>query len=300
MKNFLRCFLLLLVLISYGQEVVYIPDTNWKNCLLNREDINANGDDEIQVSEARTFTLGMGSGCSGNSFDLMDATGIEAFINIPSINFSGEVLTDINVNQNTMLKTLNLAYNEIIAIEVQNNLLLERLMIDNNQITNIDVSSNNLLTLLDLKSNPNLTQVNMANGNNANMVTVGLTNTPNLTCVQVDEGFIVPPAVNSAAGWSYDDASIFSYDCWQEDLAVAEQTKTTPNIQLYPNPAQDMVHIKCNAQIKSVSLYDMQGKHIKTVAGLAQISVADLPRGFYVVKVVTENGEMINKSLMVK
>ena len=297
MKSILHFTFNLLVIVCLAQEeIVYIPDSNFKNWLVTKDHINTNGDEEIQYSEAEAFTGNLGFHSPSLWETVMaDATGIEAFINITSINFSPpSELDHIDLSANTLLEVVQLENNELISVNLSNNLSLERLFLDYNNLTEVDLSNNLNLNWINLSYN-NLTQVNLANGNNANVGRVVFLYNPNLTCVQVDPGFVVPQPSGETTGWWYDDYSVFSYDCWQEDLAVAEQTKATPNIQLYPNPTQDMVHIKSDARIKSVSLYDMQGKHIKTVTGLVQISVADLPSGVYVVKVVTEKGIFTEK-----
>src|SRR5690554_1878298 len=60
------------------KDAVYIPDAIFKNYLLNNEAINTNGDDEIQITEAQSFTgeilvFRMG---------ITDLTGIEAFTSL--------------------------------------------------------------------------------------------------------------------------------------------------------------------------------------------------------------------------
>ena len=51
----LLLILLCLPMIGFGQNV-YIPDANFKSYLVGNSAINTNGDTEIQVSEATTFS----------------------------------------------------------------------------------------------------------------------------------------------------------------------------------------------------------------------------------------------------
>ena len=74
MKTLLLSIILLSAVNSYSQDVT-IPDSNFKNYLVNSTSINTNGDSEIQVTEANAYT-GL-INCSG--LGISDLTGIEAF-----------------------------------------------------------------------------------------------------------------------------------------------------------------------------------------------------------------------------
>ena len=77
----LLLILLLVPMMSFGQNV-YIPDTQFKNYLVNNTAINTNGDSEIQVSEASAFTGTIdctGDACGPWMLFISDLTGIEAF-----------------------------------------------------------------------------------------------------------------------------------------------------------------------------------------------------------------------------
>lgn len=81
MKKFFIYFCLSLFYNIYAQEeIVYIPDEKLKNWLLNQDEINTNGDDEIQVSEAISYTGHIGIGNSSpNDELLMDTTRFRSF-----------------------------------------------------------------------------------------------------------------------------------------------------------------------------------------------------------------------------
>ncbi|CAA6828877.1 MAG: Internalin-like protein (LPXTG motif) Lmo0331 homolog, partial [uncultured Aureispira sp.] len=79
--------------------VVYIPDPNFKAYLLRYTRINANRDNEIQVSEALSF-----NGKISCYFEnITDLTGIEAFLNLTQLDCSSNDLTSIDLSQNTNL-----------------------------------------------------------------------------------------------------------------------------------------------------------------------------------------------------
>ncbi|MEZ4927529.1 MAG: carboxypeptidase regulatory-like domain-containing protein [Saprospiraceae bacterium] len=70
----------------------------------------------------------------------------------------------------------------------------------------------------------------------------------------------------------------------------------------YPNPAVDQFTIDLPVEVQSITLYDSEGQGVrkleKPVAGLNSIRVADLPAGFYTIRILN-NGRMQSGKLMV-
>ena len=67
-------------MIGFGQTV-YIPDVNFKACLVGNSAINTNGDNEIQLGEATSFN---GSIMCDN-MNISDLTGIEVFTDLTEL-----------------------------------------------------------------------------------------------------------------------------------------------------------------------------------------------------------------------
>ena len=144
----------------------YSSKANIKNYLVNTTAINTNGDSEIQVSEASSFTGTII--CS--SQNISDLTGIEAF---------------------TALTYLDCYNNQLTSLDVSSNIALITLWCNNNQLTSLDVSGNTQLINL-IANNNQLECLNVKNGNNTNFITTNTTgfhshNNPNLTCIEVDD-----------------------------------------------------------------------------------------------------------------
>lgn len=143
-------------------QIVNIPDANFKAALLNHElsTIDINGDGEIQVSEAESFS----SYIIVNNREIQDLTGIEAFVNIDGLVCQDNLLTSLDVTQNTKLVWIECWDNQISAIDLSQNLELGAIMISRNLITELDVSVNvelteiwaddNLITSLDVANLP--------------------------------------------------------------------------------------------------------------------------------------------------
>jgi len=80
-------------------------------------------------------------------------------------------------------------------------------------------------------------------------------------------------------------------------LSVGDFEKDA-SVQVYPNPAKDNITIKANGIIKSIQLYDMQGRILQTGVVNATSSVLDIATrttGMYFVKVTTDRGVKVEK-----
>ena len=71
-------------MIGFGQ--VYIPDLNFKGYLVGSTNINTNGDNEIQLSEAIAYT----SNIWCDDMNISDLTGIEAFTSLGILDCSNK------------------------------------------------------------------------------------------------------------------------------------------------------------------------------------------------------------------
>ena len=73
----------------------------------------------------------------------------------------------------------------------------------------------------------------------------------------------------------------------------------TSSINVYPNPVNDKLFIETETVVEEVVVYDVFGRHQVTETpshqGDLSIDVADLNSGVYFVKVVTENGEAVQR-----
>ena len=115
----MKTTLLILSIILFANlfaQNVSIPDANFKTYLINNTLINTNGDNEIQVSEATSFTQSVY--CP--SLGITDLTGIEAFTNITELYCGFNQLTSLDVSQNTALVYLYCYSNQLTCLNVKN------------------------------------------------------------------------------------------------------------------------------------------------------------------------------------
>lgn len=133
-------------------EPVTIPDNNFRNVLLE-SGFDQNGDGYIDYDDA---ALVISLNVSDDS--IADMTGIEAFVNLDTLDCSGNQLTSLDVSKSVVLKRLYCQENVLTSLDVSEIHGLELLDCSDNQLTSLKVSyfptlrwlycNNNLLTSL--------------------------------------------------------------------------------------------------------------------------------------------------------
>lgn len=70
------------------------------------------------------------------------------------------------------------------------------------------------------------------------------------------------------------------------------------NITIYPNPTNSVINIRCNSIIKTIELYDIQGRLLET--GIEEtdntaFDISSKQNGIYFLKITSENGSKVEK-----
>lgn len=81
-------------------------------------------------------------------------------------------------------------------------------------------------------------------------------------------------------------------------LAVNEAVKT--DLSIFPNPAKDLIYINTTNKIKNIEFIDMVGRviskqDIQQNDRKAQVNTSSLPKGIYILKIYTDQGEISKK-----
>lgn len=66
--------------------------------------------------------------------------------------------------------------------------------------------------------------------------------------------------------------------------------KEVLDFKLYPNPSSDIINIKSKTGISSVRIVNTLGQTVLKSSGLSKIDISSLAAGYYVLKIVDENG----------
>jgi len=144
-------FLSVFLSASLFSQNVYIPDVNFKACLVTNPEINTNGDYEIQVSEATAYDGHLY--CPSANFSISDLTGVEAFTALTALTCNSNQLTSLDVSNNTALEILGCSDNQLTSLDVSQNTALQSLHCGFNQLTSLDVSQNTALEILACSDN---------------------------------------------------------------------------------------------------------------------------------------------------
>jgi trimeric autotransporter adhesin len=129
-------------------QVVYIPDSNFKNYLLSQPSINKNGDGEIQVTEARQVTA---LNVSGKS--IADLTGIQEFTALTELQCNHNKLTSLDVQGIRWLRLLYITDNRLTSLNISTNTALQYLDVRRNQLSTLDFGTNASLYKVNCESN---------------------------------------------------------------------------------------------------------------------------------------------------
>ena len=118
MKNVLFLFFTLPYL--FFSQNVTIPDANFKAYLVGNDEINTNGDEDIQLSEASTFNGAII--CFG--LDIFDLKGIESFTNLTELSCGINEITNLDVSHNYALVKLECSVNHLTSLDLRKNTAL--------------------------------------------------------------------------------------------------------------------------------------------------------------------------------
>lgn len=94
------------------------------------------------------------------------------------------------------------------------------------------------------------------------------------------------------------DLGLLGYNLNLDVLANNEVSSEKAKVLVYPNPTVDVVHID-SKNLKSAILYDMNGKKILE-SNKTEINVSQLPKGVYVLRIVTADNKIVSSKIIKK
>lgn len=218
MKNLYALLVTLLMSFIVNAQIIENLGPEFKNILVNvncvapvwgsvgTSDVDTNNDGEISIVEAEAVVhLVIGQ------WDVIDATGIEYFVNLESLNCEYSLLSSLDISALVNLVNLNCANNQLTSLDVSNLDNLEYILCSDNALTDINLngatnlnhitSYGNNFEQLDFSSNPNinsfaigvnsaLNSINLKNGQviEYSPIDFEIFSTPNLNYICVDNG----------------------------------------------------------------------------------------------------------------
>ncbi len=309
--------LLLLGWTICSSQIINFPDINFKNKLLGANITNgnacigstantctggvidANGDGEIEVSEAQAVAMLFVS-----SANISDLTGIEYFTNLERLSCIYNHLTTINVSQLSSLTVFDCSNNQITALDLSNLSQLKTLACANNQLVSLNISAqsqleiffchNNHISSLDFSNNPALQRV-YCGGNlissldfsyNPAFFDLGCHNNPNLTSIKIRNGMIQAFGASMYLNECWDNVPNLNYICADSNEIPTLQTYLTGcgvtqaitidsscplkvveynllSLKIYPNPTHNIVSFdNTSHQIEWIRVYNYLGQEL--------------------------------------
>ena len=79
-------------------------------------------------------------------------------------------------------------------------------------------------------------------------------------------------------------------------MSAADFETTTATV--YPNPFTTTLQIESNTTFKTMELYDVLGKQIFKQPFVNQITISNIAQGVYLLRLITEEGEVVVKKLV--
>src|SRR5690606_39057978 len=266
--------------------------------------------DALAITSLTLYYVGSGTGQYIN-----DLTGIEDFINLESLVVNGTMVEELNVSTLVNLKYLDCVDNMLTSIDVSNNVLLEYLDITSDG----DIYPMNYFTEIDLSNNPNIhtlkalgggiSKINLKNNNNNEdmFIDVGCWwcwDYPTdyiigHICIEVDDIELAQNNQYPYSEWTiYHSGKTYSYTDDVEECSLSTQSFAQNNIKIYPNPVTETLYfdLKSDISIEKVMIFDNLGRKVFEKNNVSDnISVSDLQKGNYILKIFSDKGVQTEK-----
>ena len=159
----------------------YVPDDNFEQELINL------GYDDVLDDYVITSNISSVTSLNLDRKNISDATGINGFTSLQSLNFMGNLVNTIDFSSNLVLTNLYLNNNSISTIDLTNNTLLTSLIIKTNNLTSIDLSSNLKLETLHLGNGSGFTGWTDPNPTTNQFTSIDLSNNTLLTSLSLGQ-----------------------------------------------------------------------------------------------------------------
>jgi len=118
----------------------------------------------------------------------------------------------------------------------------------------------------------------------------------NTVCIEVDN---VQSALNNEYPYSEwnikknHTAIIFTDNA--EECVLNKPIFSQSNIKIYPNPVSDILYFDTSQEINKVLLFDILGRKMIEQSNTKNISVSDLQKGNYILKLFSDKGVQTEK-----
>lgn len=221
-------------------------------------------------------------------------------------------LTTFNIHNFPNLELIAIGYNKFIDLDFSGHQKLKSIYIKDNPFnewydSNVPISNgDNYLKSLNVNNCPNMQNITLASSVLEKMYIKNGTQETLFFEVASPSVFICCDAIEATAIQDQlnlmDNTTCAVYtDCVTGSVLSTQDIKNKETINIYPNPTKGDVNIKADSKIKSIEIYDAQGRIVQkqiNINSLAtQISLRNNISGVYIIKVITEK-EIFTKKII--
>ena len=115
----------------------------------------------------------------------------------------------------------------------------------------------------------------------------------------IDNDWVILPIGQYKYGVSIDGGyTIYWSDCIDKDYQGVDEN-IVDNLNIYPNPANEFIHVETNCELQRIDVYDVTGK-LMISSTETEINVSDLESGIYFVNILTDKGCVTKKISVVR
>jgi len=193
---------------ALSAQTTIIPDANFEQALIDLGYDTGTPDGSVPTANISSVTY-----LQVANKNISDLTGIEDFAALDTLQCQLNLLSSLNMTQNTALTYFTCFNNFLTNIDVSNNTALATLSCGNNQLTSLDVSNNTALATLDCANNL-LTSLDVSNNTalyygldcaNNLLTSLDVSNNTALWFVECDNNQLTSLNVNGATDlrWVY-------------------------------------------------------------------------------------------------
>jgi hypothetical protein len=108
--------------------------------------------------------------------------------------------------------------------------------------------------------------------------------------------------VNANGSWqqSSKHGSLMIRPVFGASYYIGVQENTDNNLNIYPNPVSDVLHLEGNIGNGQVSIFDLTGRKVYESMYQADIPVNQFNDGLYFLHIVTNEGQVINQKFIIR
>jgi Leucine-rich repeat (LRR) protein len=291
----------------YSDSIVFIPDTAFLYALID-EGVDTNGDSLISYSEAEAITS-----LYVVNDNISDMSGIEAFINLDSLDCSLNKLTTLDVSNNTAFTALWCGANQLTSLDVSGCTKLEHLICyalftGGNQLTSLDVSNNTALTELWCQDNQ-LTSLDVSNNKALNSLicdnnqfkSLDISNNTALEKLSLD----YMPTLNQVCVWTtpFPPVGVSVYSAGSPNVYFTTECSITAvrdnqlsELSFYPNPTHNQINLNGLEYPADIIIYNISGQLMKSFQQINKtIDITELTTGVYILRLALKDKTVVQK-----